>query len=103
MSTARRPARSRTLLRALVLLLALLVPGTPAEVTAAPVAAGEIVEFDTLDTALRPAPCTPRPAAPPRPAARPAPAPGEPAQWSRPVAPTPPYALLTLRTVVLRC
>ncbi|MEU9270525.1 hypothetical protein AB0E04_34480 [Streptomyces sp. NPDC048251] len=100
MSPAARLPRSRTWLRTLVLLLALLVPGATAEVSATPVAAAELAEYDVLDTALRPAPCAHRPAAPLRPAALPAPAPGVPADPPRPAPHRPSYAL---RTVVLRC
>ncbi|MFF1446077.1 hypothetical protein [Streptomyces sp. NPDC058295] len=103
MSPAARLPRSRTWLRTLVLLLALLVPGAAAEISAAPVAAAELAEYDVLDTALRPAPCAHRPAAPPRPAALPAPAPGVPADPPRPAPHRPSYALHVLRTVVLRC
>ncbi|MDQ0582009.1 hypothetical protein [Streptomyces rishiriensis] len=101
-SAARRPL-SRTWLRTLALLLALLVPGAAAEVSAAPFAAAEIAEYDTLDTALRPAPCFHRPAAPLRPAALPVAAPGVPADAPRPAPHRPSYALRALRTVVLRC
>ncbi|WP_416978044.1 hypothetical protein [Streptomyces sp. T028] len=103
MSTAARLPRSRTWLRVLVLLLALSVPGAPAEFSAAPVVAGETIEYDAVDTALRPSPCAHRPAAPLRPAPRPAPAPGEPAPRPLPAPPGTPYAPHTLRTVVLRC
>ncbi|MER5196270.1 hypothetical protein ACWD3J_23905 [Streptomyces sp. NPDC002755] len=99
--TARLP-RSRTWLRTLVLLLALLVPGAATEVAAAPVAA-EVAEYDVLDTALRPAPCAHRPAALRRPAPLPDPAPGAPADRPRPAPHRPSYALHALRTVVLRC
>ncbi|MER5434051.1 hypothetical protein [Streptomyces sp. NPDC002588] len=102
MSTTARPSRSRAWLRTLVLLLALLLPGAPAELAAAPVVAGETVEYDAAAAAPGPAPCAPRPAAPPRPAPRPAPASGGPAAPARPAPSTPPYALLTLRSVVLR-
>ena len=104
MSTAARLPRSRAWLRVLVLLLALLVPGAPAEVSARPVVtAGESVEYDVLDTALRPAPCAHRTAAPLRRAPRPAPGPGVPAGRSRPAPPRPSSTPHTLRTVVLRC
>ncbi|MEU9437895.1 hypothetical protein [Streptomyces sp. NPDC048252] len=103
MSPAARLPRSRTWLRTLVLLLALLVPGATAEVSATPVAAAELAEYDVLDTALRPAPCAHRPAAPLRPAALPAPAPGVPVDPPRPAPHRPSYALHALRTVVLRC
>lgn len=59
-----KPPRSRAWLRALVLLLALLVPGTHAEVRATSVAssAGTTVEYDVLDpaAALRPVSLTVR-------------------------------------------
>ncbi|OQR60796.1 hypothetical protein B6E66_28830 [Streptomyces maremycinicus] len=104
--TARRP-RSLIRLRTLVLLLALLVPGAAAEIPAAPVVAAvgtaETAEYDAFDTALRPAPCAHRPAAPLRPAALPVPVPGVPAERPRPAPHRPPYALRALRTVVLRC
>ncbi|MEU1188004.1 hypothetical protein [Streptomyces sp. NPDC005859] len=104
MSPAARLPRSRTRLRTLVLLLALLMPGSAAAVaTAAPVAAVEHVEYDVLDTAFRPAPCAHRRAVPSRPAPVPTPAPGVPADRPHPAPPRPPYALHTLRTVVLRC
>ncbi|WP_330349002.1 hypothetical protein [Streptomyces sp. NBC_00582] len=103
MSTAARLPRSRAWLRVLVLVLALLLPGAPAEVSAAPVVVGEIIEYDADATAFRPAPCAPRPAAPPLPAPRPAPAPGEPAARPLPAPPGTPYAPHILLTVVLRC
>ncbi|MGW2049984.1 hypothetical protein ACWCPF_33110 [Streptomyces sp. NPDC001858] len=105
MSTARSRSRSRAWLRVLAVLLALLTPGPPGELSAAPVAAAEITEYDVLDTALRPASGARahRPAAPLRPAPLPAPAPGVPADRPRPAPPRTPYALHTLRTVVLRC
>ncbi|KUN81687.1 hypothetical protein [Streptomyces griseoruber] len=103
MSTAARLPRRRTWLRVLVLLLALLVPGVPAEVSTSPVVAGETVEYDAVDTAVRPSPGDRCAAAPLRPAPRPAPAPCAPAQRPRPAPPGTPYAPHTLRTVVLRC
>ncbi|WP_327316229.1 hypothetical protein [Streptomyces sp. NBC_01235] len=103
MSTARSHSRSRAWLRVLVVLLALLVPGAPAELATTPVAAGEIAEYDVLDTALRPAPCAHRPAALLRPAPLPVPAPGVPADRPLPAPPGPSCALHALRTVVLRC
>lgn len=98
MSTVRSLSRSRAWLRVLVVLLALLMPGAAAELSPTPVAAADTVEYDVHDSALRPAPCVHRPAAPLRPAPLPAPA-------DRPL-PAPPglsYALHALRTVVLRC
>ncbi|MFJ9633179.1 hypothetical protein ACIRU8_36285 [Streptomyces sp. NPDC101175] len=106
MSTARSLPRSRAWLRALVLLLALLVPGTHAEPRATPLASSvetTPIEYDALDTAtavLRPScPAVPRPAPLPRPA------PASPAPGARPL-PAPPGASYTLRaqrTVILRC
>ncbi|MGW1539364.1 hypothetical protein ACWCPM_03580 [Streptomyces sp. NPDC002309] len=102
----RRAARRRVWPRLLVLLLALLLPMAHAEAAAGPVAvvAGEAVEADVLDTALRP----PgrgghRPAVAQRPVR--AAAPQEPSTQARPAhAPTgPPYTLRTVRSVVLRC
>ncbi|KKD05506.1 hypothetical protein [Streptomyces sp. WM6386] len=98
---------TRTWLRAFVLLLALLVPGghagAHAALAVAPVA-GEAAEHDVVDTALRPpARAAHRPVVPLRPAPRPAPAPGVPAGRPLPAPPRPPYALHTLRSVVLRC
>ena len=112
MSTRVRPAhslpRSRAWLRALVLLLALLTPGTHAEMRAMPVAAASVettVEYDVLDTAaaLRPVVSLTvhRPTAPLRPA--PAPASRAPRVRSFPAPASPPYTLRALRTVVLRC
>ncbi|CAM5742886.1 hypothetical protein SALBM311S_08083 [Streptomyces alboniger] len=104
MSTARGLPRSRAWLRVLALLLAVLVPGGPAEVSAPPAVSMEIVEYDVLDTALRPpAHDAHRPAVPPRRASRPGLAPAVPRGRPRP---KPPYALHTPhapRTVVLRC
>nr|WSY53543.1 hypothetical protein OG999_27755 [Streptomyces sp. NBC_00886] len=107
-STARSLPRSRAWLRALVLLLALLVPGTHAEARATPLtsSAETTVEYDALDTAaaLRPPSLTVhRPAAPLRPAPGPSAAPGVPACRPLPTPPWPPYTLRALRTVVLRC
>jgi len=105
-SPTHRLPRSRVWLRALVLLLALLVPGTHAEMRATPVASSveTTIEYDVLDTAaaLRPVSLTVRrPTAP----LRPAPGPASPAPRVRsfPAPPSPPYTLRTLRTVVLRC
>ncbi|MFF6802378.1 hypothetical protein [Streptomyces sp. NPDC012616] len=109
MSTTRRHPRSHTWLRVLVVLLALLAPAAPAgsaEPAEPPAAASEIVEYDVLDTPLRPASCGHRPAAPPRPAPLP---PGGPP--TRPPSSPPrsshtphrPHVLSALRTVVLRC
>ncbi|MEU1480557.1 hypothetical protein [Streptomyces sp. NPDC005760] len=104
MSTVRRPPHRHTWLRALVLLLALLVPGAPAQIHAAHVVAGETAEQDVLDTALRPpARTVHRATVRLRPAPRPEPAPGAPADRPHPAPPRPPYALPALRSVVLRC
>lgn len=98
---------TRTWLRAFVLLLALLVPGGHAgahAATAVTPIAGELAEYDVLDTALRPpARAAHRPVVPLRPAPRPAPAPGAPAGHPLPAPPRLPHALHTLRSVVLRC
>ncbi|MFD7695169.1 hypothetical protein [Streptomyces sp. NPDC059805] len=110
MSTARRGCRSRVWLRVVVLLLALLVPGTGAHAHALPVAvtaAAEAVEHDTLDAAVRPAARSERRAGTRRsvrrcagPPHRPPLAPATP-RTDRPAAipSVPPL----LRTVVLRC
>jgi len=107
MSTARGLPRSRAWLRVLVLLLAVLVPGGPAEVSAPPGVSVEIADYDVLDTALRPqARDAHRPAVHPRRAPRPGPAPAVPQGRPHPAPPKPPYALHALRalhTVVLRC
>jgi hypothetical protein len=103
-STARGLPRSRTWLRALVLLCALLVPGTHAEPHAAPAVSMEIAEYDVMDAAVRPQTGTLRRAAAPLHHASPAaPVPDAPA--ARPPAgpPRPPCTLPALRTVVLRC
>ncbi|KUN24433.1 hypothetical protein AQJ23_23055 [Streptomyces antibioticus] len=94
---------TRTWLRAFVLLLALLVPVAPAGAPAAvPVAAGEVAEYDVLDTVLRPA--DRHPVAPLRPAPRVAPpSPVIPEGTALPAPPHPSSRLLALRTVVLRC
>ncbi|MEV0207800.1 hypothetical protein AB0H97_21690 [Streptomyces sp. NPDC050788] len=104
MSTARALSRSRAWLRALVLLCALLVPGTHAPLPTAPAAALEIVEYDVMDAAVRPpAGAVRRTVAPLRRAPLAAPAPGVPAHRPAVAPPRPPYALPALRTVVLRC
>ena len=103
MSTVRSLPRSAWL-RVLVLLLALLVPVTHAEAHAAPVASAEVTELDVLDTVLRPsARGADRPVVPARQAPLPEPVPGVPRSRPLPAPPRPPYALHTLRTVVLRC
>ncbi|MFF5186527.1 hypothetical protein ACFY30_22625 [Streptomyces sp. NPDC000345] len=106
MSTAARLPRSRAWLRVLVLLLAVLVPATSPEASAAPVVAGEITEYDLLGTAVRPVSCAHRPAVPLRPEPSTDPARGAAAGRPRPGPPRPPYTphtLRALRTVVLRC
>ncbi|WP_031484323.1 hypothetical protein [Streptomyces bicolor] len=114
MSTARNLPRSRTWLRALVLLLALLVPGAHAQAHAVPAVlgvSGEAAEHDVLDTALRPPARADRrstarrrgPAPTPTPMPVPVPAPGVPARLSAAAPPRPPYVPHILRTVVLRC
>jgi hypothetical protein len=108
-STTRSLPRSRAWLRALVLLLALLVPGThAAEMRATPVASSteSTVEYDVLDTAaaLRsPSLTVHRPTAPLRPAPTPASRYRAPGPRSFPAPPRPSYTLRALRTVVLRC
>ncbi|MHC3471160.1 hypothetical protein ACYF6T_21025 [Streptomyces sp. 7R007] len=104
MSTARHLPRSRVWLRALVLLLALLVPGE-AYATAAPASIESTAEYDAA------APVPPplvradhRQVVPPRPALLPDPAPV--AAGTRPCPSAPPRTACTprlLRTVVLRC
>ncbi|ANP57209.1 hypothetical protein J2Z21_004019 [Streptomyces griseochromogenes] len=110
MSTARRrPPRPHAWLRLLVLLLALLVPGTHAQAQAEPTPTAlaetvESVEHDALDTLVRPpAGAVHRADAPERPAPLSDPAPARPAARSCPAVPRPPYTLPLLRTVVLRC
>ncbi|MBW8820432.1 MAG: hypothetical protein JF598_19980 [Streptomyces sp.] len=105
MSSVRRAPDSRDWLRTLVLLLALLVPGAHFQAHAMPpVPAGELVEYDVLDTPLRPpARSVHRTAVPLRPAPRPETAPGVPVDHFVPASPRPPYVLRALRSVVLRC
>ncbi|MEH0545347.1 hypothetical protein QA802_20380 [Streptomyces sp. B21-105] len=105
MNTARRHPRSRTWLRVLVVLVALLTPGAPAAFAAPPATASEIVEYDVHAPPLRPASCLRRCAVPPRPALLP---PGTPATrlFSSPPRPShthTPRPWSALRTVVLRC
>jgi hypothetical protein len=103
-STARSLPRSRTWLRALVLLCALLVPGAHSQVHATPAVSAGIVEYDVLDAAVRPPACTVRrTAAPLRRVPRTDPAPAAPQSRTLPAPPRPPYPLTALRTVVLRC
>ncbi|WP_432156484.1 hypothetical protein [Streptomyces sp. bgisy153] len=102
MSTVRRRPRSRSWLRVLVLLLALLVPG--GQPYAPPVAEGavEVVEYDALGVPA-PRPAAHRAAAPLRPAPDPAPAPGG-TGFPAAAGPGPtPRTPRLLRTVVLRC
>lgn len=102
---ARSLPRSRAWLRALVLLLALLVPGAHVDASATSVASSveTTIEYDALDTtapALRPTSlAVDRPTAP----LRPVPAPGVPARRPLPAPPRASYTLRALRTVVLRC
>ncbi|MFF3336955.1 hypothetical protein ACFYWX_46990 [Streptomyces sp. NPDC002888] len=106
MSTARGLPRGRAWLRVLVVLLAVLVPGAHAEAPTAPVGAavGESVEYDALDTLLRPpSRHAHRSAAPLRPAPLPASPPGVLADLPLPAPPGPPYTPHILRSVVLRC
>lgn len=105
MSSVRRAPCSHDWLRTLVLLLALLVPGAHFQAYAMPpVPAGELVEYDVLDTPVRsPARAVHRTAVPLRPAPRPETAPGVPAYRPVPVSPRPPYVPRALRSVVLRC
>ncbi|WP_175647476.1 hypothetical protein [Streptomyces cyaneochromogenes] len=109
MSTARILPRSRTWLRVLVLLLALLVPGAHTQAHAVPAVAGisgEATEHDALDTVLRPPARADRRSTVRRcPAPLPQPTPRVPARLSLsiPRPPQPPYVPHILRTVVLRC
>ncbi|WP_328781728.1 hypothetical protein [Streptomyces canus] len=104
MRTVRRLPHRHIWLRTLVLLLALLAPGAPAQTHASHVAAGEIAEYDALDTALRPpARAAHRTAVPLRPAPRQETAPDVRERRSVPAPPRPPYTLPALRSVVLRC
>ncbi|MDQ0991768.1 hypothetical protein [Streptomyces sp. V3I7] len=107
MSTApHRLPRGRAWPRVLVLLLALLVPGARSEVHAAPTpaAAGEIVEYDVLDVALRP-PVRPvrHTAVPLRPAPLPTRPPADPPEFRLPAPERSPSTPPALRSVVLRC
>ncbi|MFD8231082.1 hypothetical protein ACFV20_04190 [Streptomyces sp. NPDC059696] len=112
MTPARQPVprapRRHPWLRVLVLLLALLVPGTHAEAqtgATAPVPAEHTtVECDLLDTAPRPAPRGARRVTDPPPPAPPTdPVPAPPAPRSAPVPPRPPSDPRPLRSEVLRC
>ncbi|GGL98612.1 hypothetical protein GCM10010129_47870 [Streptomyces fumigatiscleroticus] len=103
-------ARAGAWLRVLVLVLALLVPGTHTVARAVPATAvsreggGPAAEYDLPDTALRPPvrSCR-RPAVPSCPAPPPAPAPARAVRRPAPVPPEPAHGLLALRSVVLRC
>ncbi|MFJ3797854.1 hypothetical protein ACIPSJ_16390 [Streptomyces sp. NPDC090088] len=107
----RRPRPGHAWPRALVLLLALLLPAVPtaaeALTAAAPAVSAETAEHDVLHTPLRPpARAVHRADVPQRPAPLPDPAPAGPADRGlrlRATAPCPPYAMPLLRTVVLRC
>ena len=106
MSSVRRAPRSHDWLRTLVLLLALLVPGAHFQAhTMPPVPAGELVEYDALDTPLRPpARAVHRTPVPLRPVPWPEAVPGVSADRPLPASPPrSPYALPALRSVVLRC
>ncbi|MFD9980112.1 hypothetical protein ACFWZJ_06950 [Streptomyces massasporeus] len=106
---APRSPRRHASLRVLVLLLALLVPGAPAEAhtgwTAGVSGESTTVECDLLDTALRPpARAVRRTAAVPlSPASLPGPGPASTAQHRVPVPPGPPLDPRPLRSEVLRC
>ncbi|MFG2573680.1 hypothetical protein [Streptomyces sp. NPDC048481] len=109
MGAPRSHPGSHAWLRVLVLLLALLAAGAPSGPFAPPAAASGVAGFaagehDVLDSALRPAPCVHRPAAPPRPASLPAPASATATRRPLLLPPTAPAgAVRCLRTVVLRC
>ena len=101
MTTARRRPRSRSWLRALVLLLALLVPQEACPVPSAEPQAVS-VEYDVMEAAALPPllRAVQRPAVPLRPTPLPPPAPAGPAA---PSGSLPARVPLLLRTVVLRC
>ncbi|GGJ43603.1 hypothetical protein [Streptomyces brasiliensis] len=104
MSTAPSLPHGQAWLRSLVLLLALLVPSTHADVHAVQVAAVDVAEHVVLDTALRPPSRTAHhPDVPEHPAPAPVPAPPAPEARPFPAPPQPQQALHTLRSVVLRC
>jgi hypothetical protein len=100
---ALRPGWCR--LRVLVLLLALVVPGTHAEAHAAPTAASDVVQHDGLDSALRPpSRAVHRPPAPARPSPLTDPLTAVPPTRPLPPQSRPPYTLHADRSsVVLRC
>jgi hypothetical protein len=101
---ALRPGRAWLRVLVLVLLLALVVPGAHAEAHAAPVLAGDVVQHDGLDTALRPASrAVHQPLAPVRPAALTGPVTAVAPAGPLPLPPGPPYALRARSSVVLRC
>ncbi|MGX1131710.1 hypothetical protein RKD49_003900 [Streptomyces glaucescens] len=106
MSAAPSLPRSRVWLRVLVLLLALLIPGSHVEATGMPVAAGEVAEADLVVAAPRPVAHRARRAAVPEPPVRAGeagPARCLPGRLPAAPPPAPPYTLRTLRSVVLRC
>ncbi|MGW2565434.1 hypothetical protein [Streptomyces sp. NPDC001537] len=104
MSTVRSLPRGHAWLRTLVLLLALLVPGAHVEAHTAPPSATEIVEYDALDAAVRPAAdALHRTVVALRPAPLQAPPLDTPADRALPAPPRLPHALHALRSVVLRC
>ncbi|MFF4754750.1 hypothetical protein ACWD5R_17415 [Streptomyces sp. NPDC002514] len=103
MSSTRTLRSGRVWLRVLVL-LALLVPGTLTEAHTTPVVAGNIVQHDGFDTALRP---PPRAVHHPLAAARPSPLADPPTAVPHgqplPLPPRPSHALRARCSVVLRC
>ncbi|KUO19725.1 hypothetical protein [Streptomyces dysideae] len=105
MSSVAHLIRRYAWLRVPVLLLALLVPGAHSGVPATPVAvAGEAVEYDALETDLRPpSRGAHRAAVPLRPAPLPESAPPAPAGRPPALPPRTPPALPAVRSVVLRC
>ncbi|CAM5506828.1 hypothetical protein [Streptomyces aurantiogriseus] len=103
MSSTRSLPRARAWLRVVALLLAVLAPVVPAEATTVPpVAAAETVEYDSLDTAVRPTGTGTHRTLPPPPRSVPCPAP-EPGVPQGRALPAPPATISALRTVVLRC
>ncbi|MFD0316003.1 hypothetical protein [Streptomyces flavalbus] len=111
MSRTPHPDRRHAWLRALVLLLVLCVPGAHAGAQAVPPVTvtaengGTAAEADPLDTALRaPGRGAHRPVVPQRPAGRPTPPAARAGHGPRTtLPPRPPYALQSLRCVVLIC
>ncbi|WP_425245998.1 hypothetical protein [Streptomyces sp. NEAU-NA10] len=104
MSSTRSLPRARAWLRVVALLLAVLVPLVPAEAAPnQPVAAAETVEYDPLDTAVRPTGSGTHRTVPP-PSRSPVPcSTAEPGVPPGRALPAPPSVITTLRTVVLRC